>query len=48
MKSLFNRVKKLLINYILEDAYYEQADLNLDSQLNILDVIQLVNIIILD
>jgi agmatine/peptidylarginine deiminase len=36
----------LLINYILEDAYYEQADLNLDGQLNVLDVVELVNLIL--
>jgi len=36
----------LLINYILEDAYYEQADLNLDGQLNVLDVVELVNFIL--
>ena len=34
------------IHYILEDAYYEQADLNYDNQLNVLDVIELVNLIL--
>ena len=36
----------LLINYILEGVYYNQADLNLDGQLNVLDVVELVNLIL--
>ena len=36
----------LIINYILEDAYYQYADLNLDNQLNVLDIVELVNLIL--